>query len=334
MTDNIIKDIIDNGAIFVIDPLLIPIDVDDFLDKYGHMLNSIGLVAKGGDGFAYYPSNNAPQHSEKGVYFHSFCTIADNMGIKVDAFHNIHYDTFLAQNAEFRTYNSEGSLLEMFACPTSPYLGQYSAAIAGEIINYPINKIVLDNLMFPNAKACFCDRCRRTFAQKWSVERDFSFTFLNERGFYKRWVDYRANIINQTLRDITDTAKAIKNVDVGITIKTDKELGYISGALTNFGQDITNIMKITNNITFHINPWTPLPNISEDNFKELISSLAVLKEYASSGLRPSLFFWNVKKKEELDTIIKIRDDINPESVYIQNEVPLNYTKLRQINLGY
>ncbi|MHA1303470.1 MAG: hypothetical protein ACTSQE_00430 [Candidatus Heimdallarchaeaceae archaeon] len=334
MTD-IIKTAIDNEAIYIVDPILVSTNVDEFLDKYGHMLETVGLIAKGSKGFTYYPSNNAPKHPNLSIFFHSFCTIADNMGIKVDVFSHVHRDAFLSQNAEFRVFSSDGNPIDLFACASQPSLSQYNAAISSEIIQYPVNKIILEDLMFPNLKSCFCDRCRRIFAQKWNIERDFSFEYLKSRDSYYNWVDFRANLISQTLRDITDTIKAVKNIDIAITIKTDKETGFLNGTKDNYGQDISNLMKITNNVIFHINPWSTLPSSTTDpEYQKLLTSLSMLVELSNSGIHHSLLFWNIKTQEEFDVAIKLRDDLNSETIYIQDGLPSDYTKLRQINLGY
>ncbi|TFG11047.1 hypothetical protein EU534_00245, partial [Candidatus Heimdallarchaeota archaeon] len=106
---DILQSILESGAILVVDPTVIQTDPDDFLDHYGHILDVIALVAKGKSGFTFYQSNSAPRDKTNGVFFHSFCTISDNMGIKVDAIINSYSDIFLSQNADFQVISSDGA---------------------------------------------------------------------------------------------------------------------------------------------------------------------------------------------------------------------------------
>lgn len=330
----IVQEIIDSGAIYLVNPALIQTTVDDFLDKYGHLLDVIGLYAKGSNGFTFFPSNNAPKHPNLSIYFHSFCTIADNMGIKVDAFSHVHRDSFLVQNADFRVQSSDGEKIDLFACPSHPYINQYNSAIVSEIVQYPVNKLVLDNILFANLKACFCDRCRRLFAQKWNIERDFSYDFLKSRDFYDNWVEFRTTLIENTLREITDSMKRIKNVDLAFIIKADKETDYLTGTEKVFGQNIANMLKITNNLIIHVNPWTEIPSADSEDFQILINSLSSLLELSKTGVDHSLLFWGVNNKEKLDLVLKLSENLNPNNIYIQDIKPTDFTKLRQINLGF
>ncbi|MHA2357660.1 MAG: hypothetical protein ACXABK_02685 [Candidatus Heimdallarchaeaceae archaeon] len=331
----IIQEILESGAILVINPTVLETNPDDFLDHYGHMVDTIGLVAKGRSGFTFYQSNSAPKDKNNGVFFHSFCTIADNMGIKVDAIIYAHGDNFLSQNSDFRVVNSEGLTIASHACPSQENFSKYTASITLEVAQYPIEALIIDDLMLPNKRTCFCDRCRRIFAQKWNVERDFSFEFLESRDLITDWFEYRFTQINQTLREITDTIKNQKNIDISITVKTDRETGFLNGAQENFGQNIAELAKITNNIIIHINPWTEsFPEVGKPEYKQLLTSLAPLKEYSSSGIKPSLYFWNITSEDKLKTATKLKEDLRAEKLYIEPSLPPDFTKRRTINLGF
>ena len=332
---DILQEILESGAILVVDPTVIQTNPDDFLDHYGHILDVIALVAKGRSGFTFYQSNSAPKDKKNGVFFHSFCTIADNMGIKVDAITYVHGDKFLSQNTDFQLNSSDGAIIDSYSCPSQESMVKYSAAIASEVSQYPIEGIILDDLMLASKRTCFCDRCRRLFASKWNIERDFSFEYLESKDLMLNWNDERSTYVNQTLKEITDSVKSIKNIDISIVLKADKETGFITGANEFFGQNITELAKITNNIIIHVNPWSETyPAKNSPEYQHLVSSFSVLNEYSRSGIKPSLYFWNVDSKDKLDVVIQLKDDLKTEKVFVEPSLPPDFTKRRTINLGF
>lgn len=330
-----ITSVLESDAILIVDPTVITYDPDEFLDNYGHLLDTIALVAKGTSGFTYYQSNSAPQDKKHSVFFHSFCTIAENMGIRVYAYMSVHADNFLAQNNEFRISKSDGSQIEMFACPSHQYIGKYHASIANEIAQYPIESLIVDNLMFPSHTTCFCDRCRRVFATSRNIERDFTYDFLETKRLTNDWIEYRASFINQTLRDITDTVKSLKNIEIPVVLKLDKETEFFDGAFHRFGENIMEITKITNNIIAHINPWSETPsNPSSEEYQQLLQNLTPLMDFASTGVKVSLLFWGVSTQEKLSVALKLKEDLKAENLLIDISQPPDYTKRRAINLGF
>ena len=332
---DILQEILESGAILVVDPTVIQTNPDDFLDNYGHILDVIALVAKGRSGFTFYQSNSAPKDKKNGVFFHSFCTIADNMGIKVDAITYVHGDKFLSQNTDFQLNSSDGAIIDSYSCPSQESMVKYSAAIASEVSQYPIEGIILDDLMLASKRTCFCDRCRRLFASKWNIERDFSFEYLESKDLMLNWNDERSTYVNQTLKEITDSVKSIKNIDISIVLKADKETGFITGANEFFGQNITELAKITNNIIIHVNPWSETyPAKNSPEYQHLVSSFSALNEYSRSGIKPSLYFWNVDSKDKLDVVIQLKDDLKTEKVFVEPSLPPDFTKRRTINLGF
>lgn len=335
IVSDILQAILESGAILVVDPTVIQTNPDDFLDHYGHILDVIALVAKGKSGFTFYQSNSAPRDKTNGVFFHSFCTIADNMGIKVDAIINSYSDNFLSQNADFRVISSDGANISSFACPSQGNFSKYLASIASEVAHYPIDGLLLDDLMFPNKRTCFCDRCRRLFASKWNIERDFSFEFLESRDLLTSWDEERSTYINQTLKEVTDTVKSLKNIDISIIMKTDKETNSLIGSHEHFGQNIVELAKITNNLVLHINPWSEISLSKADpDYQQLLSSLSILKEYSGTGIKPSLYFWNITTPEKISTAIQLKDDLKVEKIYMDSSLPHDFTKRRTINLGF
>ncbi len=334
IVSDILQAILESGAILVVDPTIIQTNPDDFLDHYGHILDVIALVAKGKSGYTFYQSNSAPRDKANGVFFHSFCTIADNMGIKVDAIVNSYSDTFLSQNADFQVGSSDGATITSFACPSQENLSRYLAAICSEVAHYPIDGLILDDLMLPNKRSCFCDRCRRLFASKWNIERDFSFEYLESKDLLISWYDERATYINQTLKDVTDTVKSLKNIDISIIMKTDKETDSLIGSHEHFGQNIVELAKITNNLILHVNPWSEISSKDDPAYQQLLTSLSILNEYSGTGIRPSLYFWGITTAEKLETTMKLKDDLKAEKVYIDSSIPHDFTKRRTINLGF
>jgi len=335
IVSDILQAILESGAILVIDPTVIQTNPDDFLDHYGHILDVIALVAKGKSGFTFYQSNSAPRDKINGVFFHSFCTIADNMGIKVDAIVNSYSDTFLSQNADFQVVSSDGATIASFACPSQENFSRYLASIASEVAHYPIDGLILDDLMLPNKRSCFCDRCRRLFASKWNIERDFSFEYLESKDLLTNWNDERSTYINQTLKEVTDTVKGLKNIDISIIMKTDRETDSLIGSHEHFGQNIVELAKTTSNLIIHVNPWSEISSTKDDPaYQQLLTSLSVLNEYSGTGIKPSLYFWDITTSEKLETAMKLKDDLKAEKVYIDSTIPHDFTKRRTTNLGF
>ncbi len=335
MLSEVVKEILKNNAILILNPKLFDTSPDEFLDLYGHLLDRIALVAKDRSGYTFYPSNSAPKDREHDIFFHSFCTIADNMGIKVDALMYVHGDTFLSQNADFKVITSEGHQVPLYACPSHEYLSQYTAAIASEIARYPIDSLILDDMMYPSKKTCLCDRCRRRFSSKVNIERDFSFKYLESQRIMVDWTDFRSNWINQTLREVTDHIKSQKNIDILFTVKTDKDTGFFKGAHENFGQSITELTRITNNVVVHLNPWNDLPSSTNDpEYNEILNSLELLQQYGDSGVNYSLLLWDVSTIDRLNIALKLRDDLKAEKIYLEPYKPEDFTKRRTLNLGF
>ena len=149
------------------------------------------------------------------------------------------------------------------------------------------------------------------------------------------WNDERSTYVNQTLKEITDSVKSIKNIDISIVLKADKETGFITGANEFFGQNITELAKITNNIIVHVNPWSETyPAKNSPEYQHLVSSFSTLNEYSRSGIKPSLYFWNVDSKDKLDVVIQLKDDLKTEKVFVEPSLPPDFTKRRTINLGF
>ena len=331
---DILQSILESGAILVVDPTVIKTDPDDFLDHYGHILDVIALVAKGKSGFTFYQSNSAPRDKTNGVFFHSFCTISDNMGIKVEAIINSYSDIFLSQNADFQVVSSDGAKIASYACPSQENFSRYLASIASEVAHYPIDGLILDDLMLPNKRSCFCDRCRRLFASKWNIERDFSFEYLESKDLLTSWNEERSTFINQALKEVTDTVKNLKNIDISVIMKTDKETDTLIGSHEHFGQNIVELAKITNNLILHVNPWSEISSKDDPLYQQLLSSLSILSEYSGTGIKPSLYFWDVNTPTKLETAMSLKDDLNAEKVYIDSALPIDFTKRRTINLGF
>lgn len=334
IVSDILQSILESGAILVVDPTVIKTDPDDFLDHYGHILDVIALVAKGKSGFTFYQSNSAPRDKTNGVFFHSFCTISDNMGIKVEAIINSYSDIFLSQNADFQVVSSDGAKIASYACPSQENFSRYLASIASEVAHYPIDGLILDDLMLPNKRSCFCDRCRRLFASKWNIERDFSFEYLESKDLLTSWNEERSTFINQALKEVTDTVKNLKNIDISVIMKTDKETDTLIGSHEHFGQNIVELAKITNNLILHVNPWSEISSKDDPLYQQLLSSLSILSEYSGTGIKPSLYFWDVNTPAKLETAMSLKDDLNAEKVYIDSALPIDFTKRRTINLGF
>ena len=52
-----VSDIVEKGGTYILDPSETTLTPDDFLAKFGNIVDSIGIVAKSEAGSAYYPSS-------------------------------------------------------------------------------------------------------------------------------------------------------------------------------------------------------------------------------------------------------------------------------------
>ncbi|MCK5304019.1 MAG: hypothetical protein KAJ72_02145, partial [Candidatus Heimdallarchaeota archaeon] len=76
------------------------------------------------------------------------------------------------------------------------------------------------------------------------------------------------------------------------------------------------------------------PSRGTPEYQQILSSLQVLKDYSSSGMKYSLYFWNVSSAEKLETVNQMRNDLNAEAVFIEPSLPPDFTIRRTTNLGF
>jgi hypothetical protein len=84
-----------------------------------------------------------------------------------------------------------------------------------------------------------------------------------------------------------------------------------------------------------VNPWSEsFPAKKSPEYQHLVSSFSILSEYSRSGIKPSLYFWNIDSKEKLDVTIQLKDDLKVDKIYLEPSLPHDFTKRRTINLGF
>ena len=172
----VIKEILVNDGVLIVDPKAIKETPDEFLAKYGSYMDSVCLIAKSEAGTTFYPSFTAPKDQEHGDFFSSFAQIASDIGIKVFAIIHSNIDYYLSQNPNFQMKQSGGSLIRGYICPIRQQYWYYLAELGLEVAKHPIEGIIFKDATFPRENTCFCENCKREFAEKnKSLGREFDY---------------------------------------------------------------------------------------------------------------------------------------------------------------
>ncbi|MHB0878554.1 MAG: family 10 glycosylhydrolase [Anaerolineae bacterium] len=175
--------------------------------------NLAAVFALNQHGYAYYPSTVAPVHPSLGS--------RDYTGGMIDALHErgvgvLTYVNYM--NIERREEHPEwwqraadgAQVYEQgwgVPCPNSPIKGYMSAVVTEVAERYPTDGFFFDMYGF-NREGCYCDYCRA----EWSREHDLPFPAREDWGseIWRQYVEFRYQSALKTMRDIRDTAKAVR----------------------------------------------------------------------------------------------------------------------------
>lgn len=331
-----LKQLLDIGAIPIIDPLVLEQSPDDFLAQYGGHLDTLAIIAKGEAGYLYYESASSPSDPRYKEYFSSLARIADNIGIKVYAIVNAHLDGYLGRNPEFQTVKSGGTPVDGFVCPSQESFVLYQSEIIRELVEtFPIQGIVVKNNMFVHRNFCFNDKCRREFASIMGMDRDFGIeSLMRDRGRFETWLNWRVSKVNQLATELTQTAKRSRNVDVILDVYADPSTSYFDGSRINFGQDLHQLARISGHVSIHFSPWTNLPGSSTDErYQAAIQQLETLRSLDMANVKHSLYLWGTDDLPNTDVITDLKRDTNSAEVFVQPKYPLTYRASRELHLA-
>ncbi len=329
------RDILVRGFGLILDPLTMPMPIDEFLGKYGGYIDTLAIVAKSPEGVAYYPSNSAPRHASYEGFFPVVSSIANDIGIKVYGVIYSNVDRFLGKDPNFRIVKSGGIPVDGYVCPGQETYWQYLGSVAQEVASYDVEGIILKDIAYPHEEYCFCDTCRHNFAMETNItDRDFGLDYVKRsKILYERWLKMRVSNIEQLVRTVVRAVHSERNVKVLPEIIVEKEIGYFDGAFIHYGEDYARLIETSNQIMLSLNPWSQqLPNRDSDEYEELVNLLTPFRELSSKGLNTSLFV--VKPNDSmLESIESLKSFLGSENVFVQEELPQNYLELRSKFLG-
>ncbi|NHJ49518.1 MAG: hypothetical protein FK733_17140 [Asgard group archaeon] len=328
-----IRTISSKNFIPIIDPAFLKQSPDEFLAENGGFLSEVAIVAKSTSGFVHYRSATAPTDRETNEFFSTFSSIADSIGIKVYALVNGLADAFLAKNQSHSAIKDGGNPNTHFVDPFKKSYINYLKAIFTEVLAFPIQGILLDNIKFPREEYSFCESCRRKFSESFNIDRIFSLSDLQrDPNLITRWMDWRARALDEILSELSNTIT--RAIDFNITLDIDPTLNGEGGAYTQFGQKIDLFAKY-GTPTLHLSAWTPYPASAESpEYSTVVNSIQFAKDFQDRNQSPiNLFVWGAENEEALKVIDSLKEEISIKQVFVQNHFPSDYQKLREIHLG-
>ncbi|NHJ32612.1 MAG: hypothetical protein FK732_07100 [Asgard group archaeon] len=328
-----IRTISSHNLIPVIDPVFLKQSPDEFLAENGGFLSEVAVIGKSSSGFVHYRSTTAPTDRETNEFFSTFSTIADSIGIKVYGFVNGLADSFLAKNPGYSAIKDGGNPNIDFVDPFKTSYTNYLKSITTEILGFPVKGMVLDNIRFPREVYSFRENACRRFSERFGIERIFSLSDLQrDPNLMNQWTTWRKDAIETILRELSESIKSQKAIDLDITMDIDPTMNAEKGALNHFGQDISVISKY-GNPTIHLSAWSPFPNaIDTPEYQTLLNSLAFVKDYQAQS-QLNLFVWGVENETHIAIIDALKEELPINNVFIQNHFPIDYQKRREIHLG-
>lgn len=326
-----IKEIIDYGGTLVFDPLETTLTPDDFLIKYGEIVNGICLVAKSEYGTTYYPSGTAPADERFSQTFAAFAQIATDLGITTYAMIHGNKDSFFSRDPNFQMKKSGGKQIEQYVCPNQNGYWQYIGEIAAEIAKHTeVSGIIIKDFLYPRETSCFCDHCRRTFASDTNYHsRDFTLDNLKQDGKINDWNTKRLETIRDFSKTVVNRIHREKKLDVMTEILLDPKTDFFTGAATHFGQDLNYLSQAVSHVLLHIYPWSDFPvtekdlNVFYDEIKPKLSKLAEMEN--------SLYVWGLDI-EKFAIARQIQDTLGSRNIFFTEGNPPSYPDRRSLHL--
>ncbi len=316
----------------VIDPKLLNIPPDEFLAKYGTYLNTLCLVAKSEAGTAYYQSYNAPKDQQFGEYFSSFAQIASDIGVKTYALMHCNVDYYFSRDPNFQMVRSGGFPIEGYVCPNQDRYWLYLAEIAAEISKYPVDGILLKDALFPRETACFCENCRRLFANANMIDRDFSLERLKKSsGIFSKWIEFRIDAISKMISTIIQRVHQVRKIDVLTELLFDPQTNFFEGSTHHFGQSVDRLRQISSHLLIHLLPWSETLPQTDNEIKEFIANLKPIQDLIQTN-RNSLYLWGITE-EKLSFAERIKTVLRSQQIFIQEREPLTLLDRRSLHLG-
>ena len=324
-----------------------PEDIDqsakDFISTYASYMEDVGIVGKGPDGYAIYPSRTAPVRQEYVEFFEEWVKLTDALDIHGVIGVDFYTDGWFARDPKYQTMNDKGLKMEHQICPNREEFWQYGAEIIKEIGSYPINEILLFGAGFIRDQFCFCERCRNEFAPLVDQEPDrLTYQYITENpDYHEKWHEWRSEKVHQGLRYLQDAATESDDATgreqplrLSVEILLDPETGFSEGAKNEYGYDYARIGEITKNVLINLYPWSPiLPSKGSTEYDNLVESLYFVNEFTRRGGRASLFRWGVTSIEQLQELKALGKDVGIDRIVSTFHYPSDYSRRRESAIG-
>ncbi len=329
---SMIESFILKGGTLVVDPAESTMTPDEFLSKFGNIVDTLCIVAKSEAGSTYYSSSTAPKDPRYGELFSSFAQIANDIGIQVYAQIHGNMDGFFSRDPNFYMIQSGGYQIDGYVCPNQETYWAYLAEIAAEVVNRStLEGIILKDIHYPRDNACFCDNCRRTFSTEAGIDREFSLEQLKRiPNTFSKWQQTRIAGLRGMLSSIVNRVHQEKKVEIIAELLLDPETNYVEGAGDYFGQDLGMMSQVSSHLLLHLHPWSTLPS-NEDEMNETLNGLGPIVERIGE-IKNSLYLWN-PTMENFEIALKLKEMLNSSKIFFTENQPGSYLNRRTLHLG-
>jgi len=324
-----------------------PEDIDqsakDFISTYASYMEDVGIVGKGPDGYAIYPSRTAPVREEHVAFFEEWVKLNDALDIHGVVGVDFYTDGWFARDPKYQTMNDKGVKMAHQICPNREEFWQYGAEIIKEIGSYPIDEILLFGTGFIRDQFCFCERCRNEFAPLVNQEPNrLTYQYITENPeYHDKWHEWRSEKVHQGLLYLQEAAVESDDatgreqpLKLSVEVLLDPETGLSEGAKDEYGYDYTRIGEITKNILINLYPWSPiLPSKGSTEYTNLVESLYFVNEFTRRGGRASLFRWGVTTVDQLQELKALGKDVGIDRIVSTFHYPSDYSRRRESAIG-
>ncbi|TFG28026.1 hypothetical protein EU527_17820 [Candidatus Thorarchaeota archaeon] len=324
-----------------------PEDIDqsakDFISTYASYMDDVGIVGKGPDGYAIYPSRTAPVRENHVEFFEEWVKLTDALSIHGVVGLDFYTDGWFARDPKYQTMNDKGVKMEHQICPNREEFWQYGAEIVKEIGSYPVDEILLFGAGFIRDQFCFCERCRNEFAPLVNQEPSrLTYQYIIETPeHHDKWHQWRSEKVHQGLSFLQEAALESDDatgreqpLKLSVEVLLDPETGLSDGAKNEYGYDYTRIGEITKNILINLYPWSPiLPTKGSTEYNNLVESLYFVNEFTRKGGRASLFRWGITTVEQLQELKALGKDVGISRMVSTFHYPSDYSRRRESAIG-
>lgn len=321
----------------------IEMSAKEFISTYASYMEDVGILGKGPDGYAIYPSKTAPVREEHVDFFEEWVKLNEALGIHAAVGMDFYTDGWFAKDPKYQTMNDKGVKMEHQICPNRPEFWEYGAEIVKEIGKYPVNEILLFGTGFIRDQFCFCERCRSEFAPLVDQEPNrLTHQYLTENPeHHEKWHEWRSDKVHEGLKVLQAAATSSDEergreqpLRLSVEVLLDPETGLSEGAKNEYGYDCTRIGEITKNVLINLFPWSPiLPTKGSNEYSELVESLYFVNEFTRRGGRASLFRWGVTAVDHLQELKTLGRDVGIDRIVTTFHYPSDYSTRRESAIG-